>query len=105
MNNHYNPITRKKTNSPSAGASEEILKCLGANGSAIYLRQPHPHAIAIPLKAFTGKPSSGESNENPNRNLHVISSAESLRRESQERLGACPLQRTQRASASGGFVR
>jgi hypothetical protein len=67
--------------------------------------QIHPHTVAVPFEAFARKPSGREPNENPDCNLHVFSSAENLRRENRERLGACPLQKSQRASASDGLVR
>jgi hypothetical protein len=67
--------------------------------------QIHPHPVAFSFEAFAGKPSGRESHENPNYNLHVFSSAENLRREKRERLGACPLQKSQRASANDGLVR
>lgn len=57
----------------------------------------HPHTVSIPFKAFARKPTGRESYENPDRNLHVFSSAENPRRENRERLGACPLQEIRRS--------
>jgi hypothetical protein len=67
--------------------------------------QIHPHTESFSFQAFAGKPSGGESNENPDCNLHVFSSAENHRRENQERLGACPLRKNQRVSAKDGLIR
>src|SRR5258708_12890372 len=81
-----------------AGKADGTSKNAANHSARDTHRQIHPHTIALPLKAFAGKPSSGEPNENPDRNLHVFSSADNLRKENRARLAPPPLPTTHRHS-------